>query len=129
MVARSWPTPRQFLGRVVLPEAISWAAMVGTIAVFLAAYKIPVSFHTLMRVVGGNSIANSTSVTPGGAGVQQGFNVLSLKGVTSSAERHRVLGGPAAGDDGLEHHLRRPPARRAPSASSRHRQGAGAAVL
>jgi hypothetical protein len=36
-------------------------------------------------VVGGNSIANMTSVTPGGAGVTQGFNVLSLKGITSSS--------------------------------------------
>jgi uncharacterized membrane protein YbhN (UPF0104 family) len=77
--------PRAFLGRVVLPEAISWVAMLGVIAVFLSAYGIPVSFHILMRVVAGNSIANVTSVTPGGAGVVQGFNVLSLKGVTSSA--------------------------------------------
>ncbi len=79
--------PRAYLGRVFLPEAISWLAMLGIIAVFLAAYAIPVSFHTLMRVVAGNSIANMTSVTPGGAGVQQGFNVLSLKGITSSATR------------------------------------------
>ncbi len=77
--------PKQYLGRVLLPEAISWVAMLGIIAVFLAAYNIPVSFHTLMRVVGGNSLANMTSVTPGGAGVVQGFNVLSLKGITSSA--------------------------------------------
>jgi len=77
--------PRAYLGRVLLPEAISWAAMLGIIAVFLSAYNIPVSFHTLMRVVAGNSVANMTSVTPGGAGVTQGFNVLSLKGVTSSA--------------------------------------------
>jgi uncharacterized membrane protein YbhN (UPF0104 family) len=77
--------PRAYLGRVVLPEAISWVAMLGTIAVFLAAYKIPVSFHTVMRVVAGNSIANVTSITPGGAGVVQGFNVLSLKGITSAA--------------------------------------------
>jgi uncharacterized membrane protein YbhN (UPF0104 family) len=76
---------RAFLGRVVLPEAISWAAMLGVIAVFLAAYGIPVSFHTLMRVVAGNSIANVSSVTPGGAGVVQGFNVLSLKGITSTS--------------------------------------------
>ncbi len=74
-----------FVRRVVFPEAISWLAMLGIIAVFLAAYNIPVSFHTLMRVVAGNSIANMTSVTPGGAGVVQGFNVLSLKGITSSA--------------------------------------------
>jgi uncharacterized membrane protein YbhN (UPF0104 family) len=77
--------PRAYLGRVLLPEAISWVAMLGVIAVFLAAYNIPVSFHTLMRVVAGNSLANMTSVTPGGAGVQQGFNVLSLNGITSSS--------------------------------------------
>jgi uncharacterized membrane protein YbhN (UPF0104 family) len=76
---------RAFLGRVVLPEAIAWLAMLGTIAVFLAAYNIPVSFHILMRVVAGNSIANVSSVTPGGAGVVQGFNVLSLKGITSTS--------------------------------------------
>ncbi|MFI5009569.1 MAG: lysylphosphatidylglycerol synthase domain-containing protein [Solirubrobacterales bacterium] len=83
--ARILAFPRSFLGRVVLPEAIAWVAMLGIIAVFLAAYNIPVSFHTLMRVVAGNSIANVSSVTPGGAGVVQGFNVLSLKGVTSTA--------------------------------------------
>jgi uncharacterized membrane protein YbhN (UPF0104 family) len=77
--------PRAYLGRVVLPEAISWLAMLGIIAVFLAAYDIPISFHTLMKVVGGNSIANMTSVTPGGAGVTQGFNVISLKDVTSAS--------------------------------------------
>ncbi len=76
---------RAFLGRVVLPEAVSWVAMLGVIAVFLSAYHIPVSFHILMRVVAGNSIANVSSVTPGGAGVVQGFNVLSLKGITSAS--------------------------------------------
>ncbi len=77
--------PRHYLAGVLAPEAVSWLAMLGIIAVFLSAYNIPVSFHTLMRVVAGNSIANMTSVTPGGAGVQQGFNVLSLKGITSSS--------------------------------------------
>jgi uncharacterized membrane protein YbhN (UPF0104 family) len=81
--------PRSFFGRVVFPEAVSWVAMLGVIAVFLAAYDIPVSFHTLMRVVGGNSIANMTSVTPGAAGVTQGFNALSLKGVTSTSNATR----------------------------------------
>jgi uncharacterized membrane protein YbhN (UPF0104 family) len=77
--------PRAYFGRVVFPEAISWLAGLAIIGVFLSAYNIPVSFHTIMRVVAGNSIANITSVTPGGAGVQQGFNVLSLKGITSSS--------------------------------------------
>jgi uncharacterized membrane protein YbhN (UPF0104 family) len=58
--------------------------MLGVIAVFLAAYDIPVTFDTLMHVVGGNSIANVTSVTPGGVGVTQAFNVASLSGVTSA---------------------------------------------
>jgi uncharacterized membrane protein YbhN (UPF0104 family) len=77
--------PRSFLGRVVFPQAISWAAGLGIIAVFLGAYDIPVSFHTIMRVVAGNSIANMTAVTPGGAGVTQAFNVVSLKGITSAS--------------------------------------------
>jgi uncharacterized membrane protein YbhN (UPF0104 family) len=77
--------PKAYFGRVLFPEVISYAAMLGIIAVFLGAYNIPVSFHTIMRVVAGNSIANATSVTPGGAGVVQGFNVLSLKGITSTA--------------------------------------------
>jgi len=77
--------PRNYLAGVLVPEVISYVAMLGIISVFLAAYNIPVSFHTVMRVVGGNSLANMTSVTPGGAGVVQGFNVLSLKGITSSA--------------------------------------------
>ncbi len=64
-------------------EAVSWIAGLGVIAVFLAAYWIPVSFHTLMRIVAGNSIANVTSVTPGGVGVTQAFNVASLKGIAN----------------------------------------------
>jgi uncharacterized membrane protein YbhN (UPF0104 family) len=77
--------PRTYLLRVFLPSLLSWFAMLGVNAVFLAAYDIPVSFHTLMRICGGNSVANVTSVTPGGAGVNQAFNVASLKGVTDSS--------------------------------------------
>lgn len=78
--------PGAYLGRVFLPEAIAWLASLGVIAVFLAAYDIPVSFHTLMRIVAGNSISNVTSVTPGGAGVTQAFNVASLNGIASSTD-------------------------------------------
>jgi len=75
---------KAFLGRVFLPEFLGWCCKLGVIALFLAAYSIPVSFHTVMRIVGGNSIANVASVTPGGVGVNQAFNVASLKGVTDS---------------------------------------------
>ena len=74
--------PGKYLRRVFVPSLVAWLASLGVMAVFLHAYDIPVTFHTLMRIAGGNSIANVTSVTPGGAGVNQAFNVASLKGVT-----------------------------------------------
>jgi uncharacterized membrane protein YbhN (UPF0104 family) len=76
--------PRKYVIRVFTPSLIGWIASLGVMAVFLAAYHIPVSFDTLMRICGGNSIANVTSATPGGAGVNQAFNVASLKGVTDA---------------------------------------------
>ena len=77
--------PRKYLVRVFVPSFLAWVASLGVMAVFLSAYDIPISFHTLMRICGGNSIANVTSVTPGGAGVTQAFNVASLSGVTDAA--------------------------------------------
>ncbi len=77
--------PGAYFLRVVTPEAVSWVASLCVMAIFLAAYDIPVTFHTLMRIMAGNSIANVTSVTPGGAGVTQAFNVASLNGVTSAS--------------------------------------------
>jgi uncharacterized membrane protein YbhN (UPF0104 family) len=76
--------PRKYVVRVFCPSLVAWIASLGVMAVFLAAYDIPVSFDTLMRIAGGNSIANVTSVTPGGAGVNQAFNVASLNGVTDA---------------------------------------------
>jgi uncharacterized membrane protein YbhN (UPF0104 family) len=78
--------PRAYVLRVFLPSLLGWVASLGVISVFLAAYDIPVSFDTLMRICGGNSIANVTSVTPGGAGVNQAFNVASLNGIATPAE-------------------------------------------
>jgi len=77
--------PRLYLGRVFLPSLLAWFAGLAVMAVFLHAYGIPNSFHTLMRISGGNSLANVTSATPGGAGVNQAFSVASLRGITSSA--------------------------------------------
>jgi uncharacterized membrane protein YbhN (UPF0104 family) len=78
--------PRAYLGGVFLPSFVGWVASLGVMAVFLAAYSIPVTFDTLMRISGGNSIANVTSVTPGGAGVTQAFNVASLNGIASPTD-------------------------------------------
>lgn len=77
-------SPRRYLARVFLPEFLAYCAKLGVIAVFLAAYSIPVTFHTVMTVVGGNSIANVASFTPGGVGVNQAMNVASLRDVTDA---------------------------------------------
>jgi uncharacterized membrane protein YbhN (UPF0104 family) len=78
--------PSVFFGRVFLPSFISWVAGLAVVGVFLNAYGIPVTFDTLMHVAGGNSLANVTSVTPGGVGVTQAWNVASLKGVASATD-------------------------------------------
>ena len=77
--------PREYVVRVVLPSFVAWIAKLGVIAVFLAAYGITVSFHSVMSVAGGNSIANTVSVTPGGVGVNQATNVAALSGTTDAA--------------------------------------------
>jgi uncharacterized membrane protein YbhN (UPF0104 family) len=77
--------PREYLVRVALPSFGAWLAKLGVIAVFLAGYGITVSFHTVMSVMGGNSIANTVSVTPGGVGVNQATNVAALNNVTDAA--------------------------------------------
>jgi uncharacterized membrane protein YbhN (UPF0104 family) len=78
--------PRAFFLRVFLPSFVSWSAGLACIGVFLHAYKIPVSFDTIMHVAGGNSLANVTSVTPGGVGVTQAWNVASLQGVATTTQ-------------------------------------------
>ena len=87
--------------KVLLPSFGSWVAKLIVIAIFLAAYSIPVTFHTVMSVVGGNSLANTVSFTPGGVGITQAVNSVSLSSVTTTenatayslgaaAHRHRV---------------------------------------
>jgi uncharacterized membrane protein YbhN (UPF0104 family) len=77
--------PRAYAIRVVLPSFGAWLAKLGVIAVFLAGYGIAVTFHSVMSVMGGNSIANTVSVTPGGVGVNQATNVAALGDVTDAA--------------------------------------------
>jgi uncharacterized membrane protein YbhN (UPF0104 family) len=77
--------PRDYLVRVALPSFGAWVAKLGVIAVFLAGYGITVSFHSVMSVAGGNSIANTVSVTPGGVGINQAANVAALSEYTDAA--------------------------------------------
>jgi uncharacterized membrane protein YbhN (UPF0104 family) len=71
-------SPGAFTKRVLLPQFGSYAAKVGVIMVFLAAYSIPVTFDSVMSVIGSSSAANMTSVTPGAVGITQAANVVAL---------------------------------------------------
>jgi uncharacterized membrane protein YbhN (UPF0104 family) len=77
--------PRDYALKVVVPSALAWLAKLGVTAVFLAAYAIPVTFHTVMSVIGGNSLANTVSATPGGVGINQAVNAAALNDVTSAS--------------------------------------------
>ncbi len=76
--------PRRFMVGVALPCVASFTARLGIVAVFLAAFSIPVSFHTVLAVTGANSVSSSLSVTPGGVGVTQALNVVVLQSFTSA---------------------------------------------
>jgi uncharacterized membrane protein YbhN (UPF0104 family) len=69
---------------VLLPQMGGYAAKVGVIAVFLAAYGIPVTFGSIMSVLGSNQLANLLSLTPGGVGVNQAFNAHALTSYTDT---------------------------------------------
>ena len=69
---------------VLLPQMGGYIAKIGVIVVFLAAYGIPVTFGSVMSVLGSNQLANLLSFTPGGVGVNQAFNTFALENYTDS---------------------------------------------
>ena len=69
---------------VLLPQMGGYAAKVLVIIVFLAAYSIPVTFGSVMSVLGSNQLANILSLTPGGVGINQAFNSFALDSYTDS---------------------------------------------
>ena len=54
------------------------ACKLAVIGIFLAAFAIPVTFASIMWVVGSGSLANVVSVTPGSVGITQATNALAL---------------------------------------------------
>jgi uncharacterized membrane protein YbhN (UPF0104 family) len=75
---------RAYVKWVLFPQMGGYAAKVAVIIVFLAAYGIPVSFGSVMSVLGSNQLANLLSFTPGGVGVNQAFNTFALGSYTDS---------------------------------------------
>ena len=93
-VKRMWEKAKQgaailgdlgaYVKLVLLPQIGGYAAKVMVIIVFLAAYGIPVTFGSVMSVLGSNQLANILSFTPGGIGVNQAFNSFALEGYTTA---------------------------------------------
>ena len=75
---------RAYVKWVLLPQIGGYAAKVMVIIVFLAAYGIPVTFGSVMSVLGSNQLANILSFTPGGIGVNQAFNTFALESYTDT---------------------------------------------
>lgn len=69
---------------VLLPQIGGYVCKVMVIIIFLAAYSIPVTFGSVMSVLGSNQLANLLSLTPGGLGVNQAFNSFALESYTST---------------------------------------------
>jgi glycosyltransferase 2 family protein len=76
--------PGKYVKWVLLPQMGGYAAKVAVIAIFLAAYGIPVTFGSIMSVLGSNQLANILSFTPGGIGVNQAFNSFALESYTDT---------------------------------------------
>jgi uncharacterized membrane protein YbhN (UPF0104 family) len=76
--------PGAYVKLVLLPQIGGYAAKVAVIAIFLAAYGIPVTFGSIMSVLGSNQLANILSFTPGGIGVNQAFNSFALESYTDT---------------------------------------------
>jgi uncharacterized membrane protein YbhN (UPF0104 family) len=77
--------PRDYFLKVFLPSLGAWIAKLGVTAIFLAGFGIPVTFHSIMSVIGGNSLANTVSATPGGVGINQAVNAIALEDYTDAA--------------------------------------------
>jgi uncharacterized membrane protein YbhN (UPF0104 family) len=75
---------RAYVRWVLLPQMGGYAAKIMVVAIFLAAYGIPVTFGSIMSVLGSNQLANIVSFTPGGIGVNQAFNSFALESYTTT---------------------------------------------
>jgi len=71
--------PKTYLKRAFLPSFLAWSCKLAVTGIFLAAFAIPVTFNSIMWVVGSGSLANVASFTPGAVGVTQATNALALK--------------------------------------------------
>jgi hypothetical protein len=73
--------PRKYALQVVLPTLLAFAFRWGVTATMLAAFLIPLSWQTLLKVNVSHGLARSVQVTPGGIGTTQAFDLAMLQGI------------------------------------------------
>lgn len=75
--------PTRYVLLVALPTLLSLALRWSMTGVLLAAFAIPVSLETLVRVNVSHGLARSVQFTPGGFGSTQAFDLVALRGFAS----------------------------------------------
>ena len=96
---------RAYVKRVLLPQMGGYAAKVMVIIVFLAAYGIPVTFGSVMSVLGSNQLANLLSFTPAGSASTR-RSTPSRSRATRGHDGDGLLHRAAADHDGVQRRLR-----------------------
>ena len=76
-------TPRRYAVRVVFPTLFAFVLRWGVTGTLMAAFAIPVTPETLLRVNVSHGIARSVQVVPGGFGTTQAFDLVALHGFAS----------------------------------------------
>jgi hypothetical protein len=74
-------TPGRYLALVIVPTLLAFALRWGVTGTLLAAFGIPVSWESLLRVNVSHGIARSVQIVPGGLGTTQAFDLVALQGL------------------------------------------------
>jgi hypothetical protein len=74
-------SPRRYVLLVALPTLLAFVLRWGVTGTLLAAFGIPVSLNTLLRVNVSHGLARSVQIAPGGIGTTQAFDLVALQGI------------------------------------------------
>lgn len=74
-------TPRRYALLVALPTGLAFVCRWAVTGVLMAAFGLPVTLETLVRVNVSHGLARSVQVTPGGIGTTTAFDLVALRGV------------------------------------------------
>jgi hypothetical protein len=74
-------SPRRYVLLVALPTLLAFVLRWGVTGTLLAAFGVPVSLDTLLRVNVSHGLARSVQIAPGGIGTTQAFDLVALQGI------------------------------------------------